>query len=214
MEKIMIRRERSEDYRAVEELHRRAFWNLNVPGCDEHYLAHVLREHADFIPELDLVAELEGRVVANVMYTKSRLVDGAGNEQEILTFGPIGVAPEFQRRGIGKALLEETFIRARQMGFKAIVIFGDPGNYVSIGFRSGMRSNVCLPGDVFPMALLVKELEPGFLDGRRYYFHESTAFEIEKEEAEAFDREFEPMERKVLPSQEVFFIHSHSVMRG
>ena len=93
------------------------------------------------------------------------------------------------------------------------MIFGDPGNYVSSGFRSARRYNVCLPGDVFPMALLVKELETGFFDGRRYYFHESPAFAYSAKEAEAFDRDFPYMEKKVLPSQEVFYIHSHSTMR-
>ena len=62
-----IRRETQEDYRRVEELTRRAFWNLYVPGCSEHYLAHILRDHADFIPELDLVAELEGSIIGNIM---------------------------------------------------------------------------------------------------------------------------------------------------
>ena len=213
MASIIIRREAAGDTRVVEEIHRRAFWNVNAPGCDEHYLAHVLRGHADFIPELDCVAELDGRVVANVMYSKSRLVDAGGNEREILTFGPIAVEPEYQRRGIGKKLLRATFEKAADMGYRAIVIFGDPGNYVSSGFRSAMRYNVCLPGDVFPMALLVKELEAGFFDGRRYYFHESPAFEISAEEAAAFDRDFPHMEKKVLPSQEVFYIHSHSTMR-
>lgn len=104
----MIRNEQKSDYRKVEEIHRSAFWNLDVPGCNEHYLAHVLRGHEDFVPELDYVCELDGQVVANVMYTKSKLVDEEGGITEILTFGPIGVKPEFQRRGIGKALLDKS----------------------------------------------------------------------------------------------------------
>ena len=47
----IIRLETPNDYRAVEHLTREAFWNQNVPGCDEHYLVHTMREHADFIPE-------------------------------------------------------------------------------------------------------------------------------------------------------------------
>ena len=99
-----IRRETQEDYRRVEELTRRAFWNLYVPGCSEHYLAHILRDHADFIPELDLVAELEGSIIGNIMYTKASLTDEDGTEKPILTFGPISVLPEYQRQGCGKAL--------------------------------------------------------------------------------------------------------------
>ena len=115
MDNLRIRREEPGDYRAVEELTRDAFWNLQVPGCNEHYLAHVLRGHPDFIPELDLVAERDGRVVGNIMYTKAWLVDEAGNRKEILTFGPLSVAPECQRQGIGKRLMEESFRIAEQI---------------------------------------------------------------------------------------------------
>ena len=50
---VLIRNEREEDTRAVEEVTREAFWNLYVPGCSEHYIVHTLRQHKDFIPELD-----------------------------------------------------------------------------------------------------------------------------------------------------------------
>lgn len=207
-----IRRETAADYRAVEELHRNAFWNVQVPGCSEHYLAHVLRKHPDFIPELDLVYELDGEIVGNVMYTKSELLEESGNSTGILTFGPIGVAPEYQRRGIGKALLEASFDIAAGLGYPAIAIFGDPDNYVARGFRSCKRYNVCLEGDVYPAALLVKELKPGFFDGRKLVFRESPAYEIQERDAEAFDAGFPPKEKAFRPSQETFFILSHSTI--
>ena len=207
-----IRRETEADYRAVEELHRNAFWNVQVPGCCEHYLAHVLRKHPDFIPELDLVYELDGKIAGNVMYTKSELLEESGNSTGILTFGPIGVAPEYQRRGIGKALLEASFDIAAGLGYPAIAIFGDPDNYVARGFRSCKRYNVCLEGDVYPAALLVKELKPGFFDGRKLVFRESPAYEIQERDAEAFDAGFPPKEKAFRPSQETFFILSHSTI--
>lgn len=207
-----IRRETAADYRAVEELHRNAFWNVQVPGCSEHYLAHVLRKHPDFIPELDLVYELDGKIAGNVMYTKSELLEEGGNSTGILTFGPIGVAPEYQRRGIGKALLEASFDIAAGLGYPAIAIFGDPDNYVARGFRSCKRYNVCLEGDVYPAALLVKELKPGFFDGRKLVFRESPAYEIQERDAEAFDAGFPPKEKAFRPSQETFFILSHSTI--
>lgn len=98
---MIIRNETRADRRAVEELIRRAFYNLYVPGCVEHYLAHVMREHEDFIPELDFVAELDGQIIGNIMYTKARLVDEGGAEKEILTFGPVCIAPEYQRNLAG-----------------------------------------------------------------------------------------------------------------
>ena len=99
---LTIRNERPEDYAAVEELTRRAFYNVYVPGCTEHYLVHIMRGHRDFLPELDFVAELDGRLIGNIMYTRSWLTDGDGNRREVLTFGPVSILPECQRKGYGK----------------------------------------------------------------------------------------------------------------
>ena len=156
----------------MENVIRRAFWNLYVPGCAEHYVAHVMRPHGDFVPELDLVLERDGQIIGSIMYTKTRLVDEAGEEKQILTFGPVCILPEYQRMGYGKMLMEASFERAQTMGYEVIVIFGDPANYVGRGFKSCRRFNVCLEGDVFPSAMLVKELVPGTLDGRRWFYHQ------------------------------------------
>ena len=89
-------------------------------GCTEHYLAHAIRPHPDFLPELDLVLELDGRVVGNIMYTKSTLVDEAGKEKGILTFGPVCIRPGLQRRGYGRLLMEESFRRRPPWGTRLL----------------------------------------------------------------------------------------------
>lgn len=209
---LIIRNETEKDFRRVEKMTREAFWNVYSPGCDEHYLAHILRGHKDFISELDLVAELNGQVVGNIMYTKSRLVDQSKNEKQILTFGPICVLPEFQRRGIGKALMNASFEKAIKLGYDVIVISGNPANYVSCGFKSCKKYNVAGEDGVFPVAMLVKELKEGALDGRIWYFYDSPAFEFDAKDAEEFDKGFEPKEKGYRPSQEEFYIYSHSAV--
>ena len=72
---LEIRNESESDYREVEELTREAFWNLYVPGCNEHYLVHVMRKHPDFIAALDFVAVHNNKVIGNIMYTTSRVID-------------------------------------------------------------------------------------------------------------------------------------------
>ena len=72
MKPILIRREMPGDYREVENLTREAFWNVYRPGCDEHYIVHILRNHEDFIPELDLVMEKEGRIIGHILYMRAR----------------------------------------------------------------------------------------------------------------------------------------------
>ena len=207
---LTIRNERESDYGAVEDLIRRAFYNLYVPGCTEHYLARVMRGHEDFLPELDLVAEEEGRVVGSIMYTRATLTDDRGEGKPILTFGPLAVLPECQRQGYGKALIEESFRRAEAMGYDTVVIFGSPVNYVGRGFRCCRRYNVCLENGRFPAAMLVRELREGALDGRRWVYRDSPVMAVSLEEAEAYDGTLAPLEKAVLPSQEEFYILSHA----
>lgn len=210
---LSIRNEQPADFERVEQIIRSAFWNLYMPGCNEHYLAHVIRSHEDFLPELDLVAELDGRIIGNIMYTKATLIDESGEEKRILTFGPVCILPEHQRKGYGKALMEESFQRAAAMGYDVIVIFGNPDNYVGRGFKSCKKFNVCLEDGTFPSAMMVKELKPDALDGRKWVYRQSPAFEFDEAEAERFDEGLEYMEKRYQPSQEEFYIHSHSVIR-
>lgn len=65
-----IRLEEGNDYRIVEELTREAFWNLHLPGCDEHFAVNKLRKCSSYIPELDLVAEMERKIIGHIIYTR------------------------------------------------------------------------------------------------------------------------------------------------
>ncbi|MBI4857764.1 MAG: N-acetyltransferase [Acetobacterium woodii] len=210
---IKIRNEEEADYQRVEEITRKSFWNLYIPGCNEHYLVHVMRAHEDFLSELDLVIEVDNQIIGNIMYTKAKLIDESGAEKDILTFGPICILPEYQREGYGKILLEYSFEQAVALGYDVIVIFGNPNNYVSRGFKSCKKYNICLENDIYPSAMMVKELKPAVLDGRKWVYRQSPVFEIDEQEAERFDAVLERLEKKYQPSQEEFFIHSHSMIQ-
>ena len=211
---ITIRTETPADYDAVEKMTRVAFYNLYVPGCNEHYLVRMMRPHPDFVPELDLVLELDGRIIGNVMYTKTKLVDDAGEEKHILTFGPVCIAPEYQRMGYGKLLLEDSFRRAIALGYDVIVIFGNPNNYVSRGFISCKKRNISLSSGVCPSAMMVKELNPDVLDGRHWIYRQSAVFDdLDEAAAERYDDTLEPMEKKFQPSQEEYYISVHSIVQ-
>ncbi len=211
-EMITIRNEEATDYERVEDITRKAFYNLYVPGCAEHYLVHVMRSHKDFLPELDFVIEADNQLIGNIMYTKAKLIDESGDEKEILTFGPVCILPEYQRKGYGKMLMEHSFLRAVALGFDVIVIFGNPDNYVSRGFKSCKKYNICLEDGTFPAAMMVKELKPGALDGRKRVYYDSPVMHIDEQEAERFDESLMKMEKQYRPSQEAFYIHSHSVI--
>ena len=207
---LNIRNERELDYQIVEDITRKAFYNVYVPGCMEHYLVHIMREHEDFIPELDFVIELDGQIVGNIMYTKAKLTDEGGTEKEIVTFGPVSVLPEHQRKGYGKILIEYSLKCAAELAYEAVVIIGSPANYVSSGFQCCRKYNVCVEKDKYPAAMLVKELKPGALDGRLWFYSDSPVMIVDEKKAQAFDDNLEKMEKKWMPSQEAFYIMSHA----
>ncbi len=207
---ISIRNETEADYTRVEEITRKAFYNLYVPGCIEHYLVHIMRSHKDFIPELDFVMEKEKQIIGNIMYTKAKLVDKAGKEKQIVTFGPVCILPEYQRMGYGKKLIEYSFKKVTEMGYDVIVIFGSPSNYASLGFKSCKKYHVCVENGKYPAAMLVKELKENTLQGKKWVYYDSPVMQIDEKEAQKFDEGFEKMDKKYQHSQEEFYIYSQS----
>ena len=205
-ENIIIRNEKKEDWELVERITRQAFYNLYVPGCVEHYLVHIMREHEDFIPELDFVLELDGQVIGNIMYTKAKLTDENGTEKEILTFGPVSIHPAYQRMGYGKMLMEHSFQAAIQLGYDTIVILGSPANYVSRGFKCCKKYNVCIENGKYPAAMMVKELIPHILDDHKWLYQDSPVMAISKEEAERYDDTLEPMEKSIFQAKTNFIL--------
>ena len=209
-QKIIIRNEEKADYEIVEKITREAFYNRYIPGCMEHYLVHIMRNHKDFIPELDFVLELNGNIIGNIMYTKAKLTDENGRMKEVLTFGPVSILPACQRRGYGKMLMEHSFKEAIKLGYDTIVIFGSPVNYVSRGFKSCKKYNVCIENGKYPSPMMVKELIPNVLAGHKWIYQESDIMAVSEEQAQNYDNTLEKLEKKYQPSQDEFYIMSHA----
>ena len=125
---ITIRLERESDHRTVENLTREAFWNVYQPGCTEHYVLHCYRRNPDFIPELDFVMETDGVLMGHVMFSKAEIIADDGRNIP-MTFGPISIHPDFQRRGYGKILLDYALEKAAQMGVGAVCMEGNIAFY-------------------------------------------------------------------------------------
>ncbi len=210
---LTLRRETPRDHRAVEELTREAFWNLYTPGCNEHYLVHVMRSHPDFVTDLDFVAESDGRIVGNIMYTRAWLVGEDGRERSILSFGPTSVLPGYQRKGIGSALVKHTADIARGMNAGMIAIFGDPHNYCKLGFRSGRDLGVLDANGECPYGLLALDLEGNASPDVHRKFRFSEVYNVDEKAAEAFDAGFPEKERGYRYTQEIFSIAFRSFVR-
>lgn len=202
---ISIRNEKESDYREVEELTREAFWNLYVQGCCEHYLVHTMRTHKDFIPELDFVAVYEDKVVGNIMYTKSFIMDESGNKIETITFGPISVLPLYQRKGVGSLLIKHSIRIATENNHKAVIIYGAPHNYCKHGFKSSKDYGISNSEGKYPYSLLVLELEKGIIKGD-WKYRESNVFNVDEKAANEYDKQFDFRKKEYKYTQEEFSI--------
>ena len=199
---ICIRQEQPADYREVEEMVREAFWNQYAPGCMEHYLLHVMRGSPAFVPELDLVAVADGRVVGLVACMKGCIVGDDGLRHEVLTLGPIAVRPACQRQGVGRRLIDRVRATAASQGYRAVLLCGDPLYYLRVGFVAAERHDIRTADNVYLAALHVCPLHEGALRGLAGRYIEDEVYSVDEAEAEAFDRQFPPKERLAgTPSQ-------------
>lgn len=187
---IVIRLEKKEEHREVENLVRESFWNVYRPGCLEHFVLHELRNDADFVPQLDLVMLLDGRIIGQNVFVRAAIKSDSGEDLPIMTMGPICIAPEFKRQGYGKILLDYSLERAKEMGCGAVCFEGNIDFYGKSGFTYASKYGIRyhgLPEGADQSFFLCKELSAG-------YFVDEAA-------AEEFDKQFPPKEKLKLDEQ-------------
>ena len=188
-----IRLEQPADYAAVERLTFAAFETMELPGrthTNEHYLAHIMRGVAAFVLELDFVGESDGEIIANIMFTKSKIVRSDGSEVETLTFGPVSVKPELHNRGLGAEIIRYSLDHARELGYGAVIIVGHPQYYPRFGFKPASEYNLTMPDGSEFDAFMALELKDGYLgtDGGKWY--EDEVFEIDETAFDEWNKQF------------------------
>lgn len=203
---LIIRNEQTNEYRTVENLTREAFWNVNFPGCVEHYCLYNMRSSSDFIPELDFVAELNGRLVGNIVYTHGKLINDTGEIHKVINFGPISVLPACQKQSIGSTLIRYSLDKAKSRGFTAVCIYGDPRYYHRFGFRCAERYDITNSEGKFAVALMALELVPGTLQKISGRFIESEAYKVDENDFQKYENTFPPKDKAVTESQTEFKI--------
>ena len=191
---IHISRETEAERFEMENVIREAFWNYYSPACTEHYLVHVIRNCAAFVPELCLAARYGGKIIGASMCVKGRIDGDDGIRREVLTLGPIGVLPEYQRSGIGAALIERTAEIARAMGFRAILLCGDPDYYTRRGFVPAESFGIRNAENMYADALQARELYGGALSDAAGIYFEDEIYGIDEALAAEYDKLFPPKE--------------------
>ena len=197
---VLLRPEEEKDYNSVENLTREAFWNVYKPGCDEHLLIHNMRNKKEFIKDLDYVAVFNDEVIGNIVYAQAKII-GVNKEYDVITFGPVSVLPMYQKRGVGKKLIEHTVTKAKEMGLNAIMIYGNPKYYERFGFKNSREYSITDMEGNYNDALMALELYPKSLKNINGKFFEGEAYKVDKKELEIFDKNFPYKEKLVLDTQ-------------
>ena len=218
---MKIRLEQPQDYREVENLTREAFWNVYRPGCTEHYVLNQYRNNPDFIPELDLVMENDGKIIGHVMFSKAEIIldspssqgEGRGEAFPSWTFGPISIHPDYKRKGYGLKLLQYAIEKAKEMGIGLIQMEGNIEFYKHAGFDLASKLRIHYhdePKDAEVPYFLAQELIPGYWGNREGTYCPPKGYFVADENPEAFEAyeaTFPQKEKAFQPSQLPQFCH-------
>lgn len=195
--RIMVRTEKKEDHRRVEEITRLAFSypgriERGKIGCPyEHWMVNELRKRDGILP-LSLVAVVEDEIVGHIICSNG-IVKSEKGTLPVLNLGPISVLPEFQRKGVGKALITHMIDKAKELGYGAILFFGRPEYYPQFGFvEAGTFGITDCEGYNYP-AFMGMELVKGYLSesrGGKYIESDIYNDELNRMKVKAFDDEF------------------------
>jgi len=133
---VLIRPECPEDFAEINHVVAAAFQSPL-----EARLVEAIRASPQYLPELALVAEVDGAVAGHVMISRTALRDGE-QWRDIVHLSPLAVAPEAQGRGIGSALVREVTERADREGLALVALEGDPRYYSRFGFEHSVKYGI------------------------------------------------------------------------
>lgn len=155
----MIRQEKTSDFEGIKKVNDLAFGQEN-----EGILVEMLRDNPDFIKQLSLIAELNGKVVGHILFFPIQISTGKNTHQS-LALAPMSVIQEFQKKGIGSQLVLDGLNVARELGFRSVIVLGHPDYYPKFGFSPASQWGIKAPFDVPDEAFMAIELVKGGLDG-------------------------------------------------
>ncbi|MFB0560660.1 MAG: GNAT family N-acetyltransferase [Candidatus Lokiarchaeia archaeon] len=155
---IKIRSEKPNEYAEISEAYRTAFEQDN-----EARLVEDLRSTPNFIPELSLVAVINGSIVGHILFSRV-IIKSESHEVSALALAPIAVRPEFQNCGIGSQLVRKGLKECKRLGHGIVIVLGHPDYYPRFGFKSALAFGLKAPFDVPDDVFLVHEVIPGALN--------------------------------------------------
>ena len=165
--KINIRDEAPNDIEVIADVTKAAFESMEISNHTEQFIVNALRKAG--VLTISLVAEVDGRVVGHIAFSPVSMSDGTVGWYGL---GPISVLPAYQRRGIGKALIDAGLIRLKALGANGCCLVGHPEYYVKFGFKNtAVLAHEGVPPEVFFVLVFKGNIPCGYVT-----FHK--AFEV------------------------------------
>jgi predicted N-acetyltransferase YhbS len=163
---MLIRKETKEDYDQIREVIKSAFKAIeeNDDEFNEWTLAERIRKSEYYINDLSLVAEIDGIVVGHIMFTPLK-IKGSTETHKSLDLAPVSVRTDYQNQGIGKLLVRSGIEKAKELGYKSLIVMGHPKYYQSFGFKLASDWKIGLDNEYNSKYLFALELVDGGLDG-------------------------------------------------
>lgn len=161
---IIVRQSTTADYSTIYQLIKTAFETAEHKDGDEQDFAVNLRNGENYLPELDLVAELDGQLIGHIMFTRTFVTQPDGSRYDTLLVAPLSVLLECRSIGVGSALMKEGFRVATALGYQSAFLIGDPNYYQRFGYKLSHLYGInheSLPAEY----VMAKELVPGALEG-------------------------------------------------
>lgn len=153
---MFIRQEEIKDYKIVYSVIKKAFSCAQHTDGNEHNLVDALRSSKAFIPELSLVAEINGKIVGHIMFTKANI-----DNNVVLALAPLSVLPEYQKKGVGTALIKEGHKIAKKLGYGYSIVLGSEKYYPKTGYlpasRFGIKPSFDVPEENFMVYKINKD---------------------------------------------------------
>lgn len=172
---MIIREKLLNDYKEVEKVIEESFKTAEFTDNQEHNLVKRLRQSDEFIKELSLLAEDNNKIIGHILLTKALIKDN-DKSIETLALAPLSVLPEYQKSGIGKALMNKAIELSKELGYKSIVVLGHENYYPKFGFEKASTYGVKAPFEVPDEAYMILELIPNALKGVNGVVEYSKAF--------------------------------------
>lgn len=154
LKNAVIRPEAKDDYKKVYSVVKNAFQSAeHSDGCEQD-LVETLRKGEAYIPELSLVAEINGRIIGHIMFTEAKAGDGV-----ILCLAPLSVDPSYQRMGVGSALIKAGHDIAKKSGYKYSVVLGSTEYYPKFGYIRSDKLGIIAPQGISQEYLMAVKLD-------------------------------------------------------